>query len=202
MEHDIILQTPLLSKEFITDLYKASYIEVPHFKQVFGPNNRRWHDYMDVKSAVMEPKFLIPIAKNFAAMAENVGAKQVATMGFGAAGVVGAIVQESKKLGGVIMRDEKRDYGNTNPILARHVDEEICVVDDILNSGGSVMKAITLLRTAGAKQIAVFTIFEFDKGRGRKVLEEEGIKLISLAKLKRHNHKDDVRIPTLTTPQE
>lgn len=197
MKHKLIVQTPLFEKDFLVELYKTALTEIPHYEQVYGADGTRWHWYIDLKKPLLDPHFLKPIAKHFAYLAEKLGAEQVATMGYGAAGMVGSIVMASDVLSGAILRDKRKQYGNIDPIISNQVKDKVCIVDDLLNSGTNAMKTVMTLRTEKVEPIACLNVFEFANGKGRKRLEKEGIKVMSLVKLE--NNKDYLKnIPPLT----
>ncbi len=91
----------------------------------------------------------------------------------------------------------KRKYGLPGEISVRQITgysekelflngieagDRVCLVDDVLSTGGTLIAIVKALRSMGA--ILVDTVVVVEKGEGRKRLEEElGIKVKTLAKV-------------------
>ena len=102
------------------------------------------------------------------------GADYVATMGYGAAAFVGSIITSSDKLKGLIVRSSDKEYGNERNIIGDIADgKKVVVIDDLINSGDSILEMINLLRQEGAQTIGALSVFEFASGKGRARLENE-----------------------------
>ncbi len=85
-----------------------------------------------------------------------------------------------------IVRKEPKDHGT-----ARYVEgtenlkpgASLLVLEDVVTSGGSSIKAVERLREAGYKPVAVLTVVDREEG-GRAAIEALGIKLIALTTFK------------------
>lgn len=85
-----------------------------------------------------------------------------------------------------IVRKEPKDHGT-----ARYIEgvenlrpgASVLVVEDVVTTGGSSLKAIERLREAGYKPEAVLTVVDREQG-GREAFEKVGVKLVSLMTLK------------------
>ena len=53
------------------------------------------------------------------------------------------------------------------------------VVDDVVTTGGSTLRAIEAIEAEGGKVLFAFVLVDREEG-GRQVLEERGVKVISL----------------------
>ncbi|MEM6336735.1 MAG: hypothetical protein AAF752_09210, partial [Bacteroidota bacterium] len=61
--------------------------------------------------------------------------------------------------------------------------QPVVLLDDILNSGRSAVKALSLLRGDGYRVVGLFTLFNFTWGGGRARMEQEGLWVDSLLDL-------------------
>lgn len=184
MKHKLLEISPHIDEEFITDLYRKSFEPVSKDDPLFSPEGKRWVWYIDLKGVLVSKKYLTPVTEAFVKIAEEKGVNVVAGMGMGAAGMIGAMVQESENIDGIIIRDKPKLYGNTSQIHGMNLDGNVCIIDDLMNSGNSNYKSIRALRRSNIETKFVFNVFEFgEKNKGRKKLEAEGIEVISLAKL-------------------
>ena len=202
MRHKILTSASSFPDEFYLEIYEKSLIEIEHFKQIYGPNDKRWRWFIDAKSVLLQPKYCKPIAKLFALAAEKMGADYVATMGYGAAAFIGSIITYSDKLGGLIVRSSEKEYGNDRDIIGDVPEgKKIVVIDDLINSGDSILKMKNILHKEGAETIGALSVFEFADGRGRKRLDNENIRLVSLAKLEPIGNSLPKAMPIVVRPE-
>ena len=104
----------------------------------------------------------------------------------GGAPLVGAIVfrsyKENNSLRGFVVREKKKTYG-TKKIVEGELKEgtRVIMVEDVINTGGSVLKAIGRLEKEGAEVYGVFCVV--DRGdETEKIFEEKGYKFFSIFK--------------------
>lgn len=184
MRHKILTATSALPDDFYLEIYKQSVVEIDHFKQIYGPSGKRWRWFIDAKSTLMQQRFSKPIAKIFALAAKRMGADYVATMGYGAAAIIGSITTYSDSLDGLIIRSDSKKYGNDRDIIGPiPKGKKVVMIDDLINSGKSALQMANLLRQEGAEVIGMLSVFEFYNSKGREKLANEDIELVSLAKL-------------------
>ena len=115
------------------------------------------------------------------------GVEQVAGFGYGAFPIVCAVVgqgtAEAPFRGGFI-RERRKAYGRRRlvegPLDRAH---PVALVDDILNSGRSAVRAAGLLRADGFTVAGVVTLFNFTWSGGKARLESEGLWVESLLEL-------------------
>jgi len=84
-----------------------------------------------------------------------------------------------------IVRKQTKDHG-TGKLLegAAQAGDRVVVVDDVLTSGGSVIKAVQAARDAGLKVSHALVIVDRQEQDGRKKVEDLGVTLISLLTIK------------------
>ena len=80
-----------------------------------------------------------------------------------------------------VVRKQAKDHGLGKLIegVVRSGDQAL-IVDDVLTSGGSLLKAITAARQAGLSIHQALVIVDRQEQNGRARVEQEGISLISL----------------------
>lgn len=84
-----------------------------------------------------------------------------------------------------VVRKQAKDHG-TGKLLegAARAGDRAVVVDDVLTSGGSVIKAVQAARDAGLNVSHALVIVDRQEQDGRKKVEELGVTLISLLTIK------------------
>ena len=60
-----------------------------------------------------------------------------------------------------------------------HKGDRVVVIEDVITTGASALRAITALRAAGADLKGVLALVDREEG-GREVLEGEGLTVVSL----------------------
>ena len=99
------------------------------------------------------------------------------TAGIAHAAIVGHLLQ--MPMGYV--RGGAKDHGRKNQIEGRlEPGQKVVVVEDLISTGGSVLEVVDVLRSAGAEVLGVVSIFTYGMEKGRKRLEEAGVKNLSL----------------------
>lgn len=103
---------------------------------------------------------------------------QVAGYGFGAYALVCAVLSApvTPPFDGGFIRDRKKSHGRRR-LVEGPLDRSkpVVLLDDILNSGRSAMKAVELLRSDGFRVAGLMTLFNFTWSGGRQRVESEGI---------------------------
>lgn len=54
------------------------------------------------------------------------------------------------------------------------------VIEDLISTGGSSLKAVEALEEAGAEVVGIAAIFTYGLAKGKQLLEESGTKLVTL----------------------
>lgn len=89
---------------------------------------------------------------------------------------------DGNTLKSVVIRKEKKDYGKGNmiePVQFLHKDAKILIVEDVVTTGGSILKAVESARNEGYIVKNTICIVDREEG-GKENLKENGIDLISL----------------------
>ena len=114
------------------------------------------------------------------------GISQVAGYGFGAYSLVCAVLASSgpTSFKGGFIRDQRKSHGRRR-LVEGPLDKTkpVALLDDILNSGRSAVRAIGLLRRDGYEVAGLTTLFNFTWSGGRTRVETEGLWVDSLLDL-------------------
>ena len=99
-------------------------------------------------------------------------------------GVAVVSALDRKILNALIVRKEAKGHGTQAWIEGPLPPEGSCVtvLEDVVTTGGSSLKAVEKLRDAGCRVERVVTIVDRQEG-GEEAMKEAGIKLVSLFKL-------------------
>lgn len=116
-------------------------------------DNRLVLSYPDIRRLVIEA---------FAAKAKGFGEID-AIAGVATAGIPhGALLAEKMNLPFIYVRDKAKGHGRQNQIEGR-IEEggKVLVVEDLISTGGSVLKAVDVLRQANVEVMGVIAIFTY-----------------------------------------
>lgn len=84
-----------------------------------------------------------------------------------------------------VVRKQAKDHGTGQLIEgAAKTGDRVAIVDDVLTSGGSIIKAVQAARDAGLKVSHALVIVDRQEQDGRRKVEGLGVTLISLLTIK------------------
>ena len=134
--------------------------------------------YVDIKKASTKYDILELMGTM---LAEKVKGDILAGVELGAVPLTAITAIKAKK-DYLIIRKEKKGYGTSKLIEGDYKEgQEVDIIEDVVTTGGSVLRAIKLLRDAGLKVNRVICVVDREEG-GKENLEKEGVELISLVK--------------------
>ncbi len=137
--------------------------------------------YIDIKKASTNPEILKKIAKLMAEYTE--GYEILAGMELGAVPLVVALSLETN-LPYVILRKEKREHGTNKQIEGVEINgKRVLLVEDVTTSGGSVVKAIQIIRENKGIVDEIIVIVDRESGAEEKLrnVDVSFIPLISVS---------------------
>lgn len=136
-------------------------------------DNRKLLSYPEVRNFVKEG--LISLVNEYFPSTECIAG--VATAGI----PHGAILADSLGLPFIYVRSKPKEHGLTNTIEGdlRH-GQRVLVVEDTISTGGSSLKAVSDLRTAGAEVIGMIAIYKYGFESAQKRFADEGVLLKTL----------------------
>lgn len=140
--------------------------------------------YIDIKKASTNPGVLKLIAVEIKNKIQEISI-QGDSIGCVALGGVPIAVAVSLETGLplVIVRKETKDYGAKGQIIGDpKPGSSIILVEDVTTTGGSVLKAIKILKEEGLKVHYVLVVVDREEGASGN-LKKIGVELISLARI-------------------
>lgn len=140
--------------------------------------------YLDLRLTTTDAEGAFLAARFLLAEAARLGADRVGGPTLGADPIVGAAVAWSIKQGrplrGFLVRGEQKKHG-TGRLIEGHCEagSKVIVLDDVVTSAGSIVRAIAAVREAGAEVVAAFCLVDRNGG-GREALAELQVPLCSV----------------------
>jgi len=141
----------------------------------------------DFRNIFLKPKSLNLIVDIFWDLFGEKYPFQVGGQEIAAIPLVSAIVfksqQINKPVNGFIIRKSRKPIGLQKIIEGELNENKIILVDDLINSGSTILRQIKIIENAGKKVDCVFILTRFRDEKYYKFLAEKNIKLISLFNL-------------------
>ncbi|NPA41338.1 MAG: orotate phosphoribosyltransferase [Aquificae bacterium] len=171
-----------LKKLIIERSLKVS--EEPVFKLSSGKLSRY---YVDLKQITFDPEGAYLVGKLMYELVGEFGPDAVGGLTLGADPIAYAVsfvsYMDGKPLKPFVVRKEPKGHGMKRQIEGLVKEgERVAVVEDVVTTAGSSLKAVKACREAGLEVIGVFTIVDREEG-GKENIEAEGLSLFSLFKL-------------------
>jgi orotate phosphoribosyltransferase len=140
--------------------------------------------YIDIKKASTNPKILKLIAieiKN-EIVKKSISGTYIGCVALGGVPIAVAVSLETG-LPLVIVRKEKKDYGTKGQIIGDpKPGSSVILVEDVTTTGGSVLKAIEILKEEGLEVHYVLVVVDREEGASGN-LKKNGVELIPLARI-------------------
>lgn len=154
--------------------YKKPFTWSSGWKSPIYCDNRLSLSYPDVRSYIKRC-LSFAVTDNFK--------KPDVIAGVATAGVPqGALVAEELGLPFVYVRPKPKDHGMENLIEGRiEKGQSVVLIEDLISTGGSSLKAATALRDAGAKVAGMVAIFTYGFETAEKNFNTEGVDLVCLS---------------------
>ena len=132
--------------------------------------------YIDIKKASTNPKVLFLISQLMAERMQigNIRPDRIAGVVLGSVPLAAAL-SLATGIPYIMIRKEKKDHG-TGKLIEGDLEpgDRVLVVEDVITTAGSSIKAIHTLREAGAQVTDVISVIDREGG-GRENLEAEGV---------------------------
>jgi orotate phosphoribosyltransferase len=144
-------------------------------------SGRRSRYYLDKYRFETDPELLAGLGRELAAMvAEHApAAERLAGPELGAVPLAAATAIASR-LPYVIVRSQAKGYGTGNRIEGVFcAGEAVCVIEDVVTSGGALLEAVGALREAGLDVVAAICVVDRGEG-GAEALAAAGVRFRSL----------------------
>jgi len=141
---------------------------------------------LDTRIPMLDGELFSEVGAVIADRLRGQGLHQVVGYGFGAYPLVCSVlsVEGSTPFKGGLVRDERKEHGRRRLVEGPiDPDEPVVLLDDIINSGRSASRALSLLRREGLEVAGLLTLFNFTWSSGQARIEEEGLWVDSLLDL-------------------
>lgn len=139
--------------------------------------------YIDIKKASTNPQVLYLISQVMAEKMqdENLRPNRIAGVVLGSVPLAAALSM-AVGIPYVMVRKEKKDHGTSKLIEGDlNIGDKVLVIEDVITTAGSSVKAIETLRESGADIIGVLSVIDREGG-GRENLKSIGVELWALVK--------------------
>lgn len=168
-------------KDLADALKECGAIKFGDFILASGTKSRY---YVDIKKASMSPVLLKMIAGRISEVLKLRSFKADYVGGIALGGVPIAVsVSLETGLSLLMIRKEAKDYGTKGQIVGDIVPgKEVVLVEDVTTTGGSVKKAIHVLRENGLVIRHVITVVDREEGAS-KAMAQDDVELISLVRI-------------------
>ncbi|EON76293.1 Orotate phosphoribosyltransferase [Lunatimonas lonarensis] len=139
--------------------------------------------YCDNRLALSYPKVRSYIKDAIVAVVSEHFAEAEAIAGVATAGIPqGALTADALNLPFLYVRSKPKGHGMENMIEGKVTPgQRVVVIEDLVSTGGSSLKAVEDLRAAGFVVMGMVCIFTYGFDIARENFEKAGVKLISLS---------------------
>ncbi|WP_404302116.1 orotate phosphoribosyltransferase [Paenibacillus sp. DP01] len=139
--------------------------------------------YCDNRLTMSYPEVRELIADSFAALIREQYPETEVIAGTATAGIPHtAWVAQKLNLPMAYVRDKAKGHGKENQIEGRiSAGQKVVVIEDLISTGGSSIKAAQAVEQAGAQPLAVLAIFSYQLDKATQAFEEAGVKLQTLS---------------------
>ncbi|PMP68876.1 MAG: orotate phosphoribosyltransferase [Thermodesulfobacterium geofontis] len=173
----ISLNILTLKNEILKYLLERAFLYSPE-KPFILSSGKESPYYLDCRKVTLYSPAFSLIGALFWQKIKYLGVEGVAGMSIGADPIVCAILskanEENLPLEGLLIRKEPKKYG-TQKQIEGNIKEEMSVVlvEDVVTTGGSVLKAAEILEKERVEIIKIFALIDREEG-GRKNIEAKG----------------------------
>lgn len=139
--------------------------------------------YCDNRLTISYPEIRDLIAEGFARLIRERYPETEVIAGIATGGIPhGAFVAEKMKLPMIYVRDKAKGHGKENVIEGvLRPGQKVVLIEDLISTGGSSLKAALAVRAAGAHPLAVLAIFTYQFDKAAESFAAERIDLQTLS---------------------
>lgn len=138
--------------------------------------------YCDNRVTLSFPEVRKSIANGFAEIAVQHFKESTLVAGVATGAIAhGVLAAEQLQLPFVYVRSSAKDHGLGNLIEGRyHEGDKVLVIEDLISTGMSSLKAVDALRNANTEVLGMVSIFTYGFKKSETAFKEKNCKLISL----------------------
>ena len=139
--------------------------------------------YCDNRLTLSYPEVRKMIAEGFVSLIKENYPDTEVIAGTATAGIPhAALVADKLQLPMIYIRDKAKGHGKQNQIEGQlQAGKKVIVIEDLISTGGSSLKATTAVKEAGAKATAVLAIFSYQLNDATEAFSKESIPLQTLS---------------------
>jgi orotate phosphoribosyltransferase len=158
--------------ELATRLLERAYLEGDFVLR----SGRRSRYYLDKYRFETDPPLLAGLGRELAALVGECGGDPELLAGPELGAVpLAAVTSIETGLPYVIVRKAAKEYGTANRLEGVFVaDQRVCVVEDVVTSGGALLSAVEALREAGLHVSAAICVVDREEG-GAEAIASAGV---------------------------
>ena len=170
-----------LAREMLKKVIKEKSLKTGTFKLASGVSSDL---FFDMKKTALDPKGAHMIASIMLQLPEVKAATFIGGVASGGIPIVAAMSCLSASFEvpkeAFFVRTERKKHGTESLIEGNFVpDMPVVLIEDVITTGGSVLKAVKAVREAGGIIDTVITVVDRLQG-GKEALAEAGINLVSI----------------------
>ncbi len=169
--------------EVASKLLDIGAIKLNHQKPFTWSSGWKSPIYCDNRLALSYPSIRTYIKNSLASAIQENFSKVECIAGVATAGIPqGALVSEELGLPFVYVRPKPKEHGMGNLIEGKiEKGQKVVLVEDLISTGGSSLKAAQAMREAGFDVIGMVAIFTYGFEQSEKSFQEEKIPLVCLS---------------------
>lgn len=164
----------------LSTLRELSVLHAPEGKPFILKSGKESMTYVDVRLTALNPRGLLTLAVDLHREVFQVdGAKLVAGVVLGGCPLATAVsfhayrCDELNPLNVLYVRPEAKDHGTGKLIEGKfEPGQGVVLIEDVITSGGSSLKAMAALRDAGLEVKAVVAVLDREEGGGERISAE------------------------------
>lgn len=139
--------------------------------------------YCDNRLTMSYPEIREKVADGFVTLIKELYPEAEVIAGTSTAGIPHAAwVSQKLNLPMVYIRDKAKGHGKQNQIEGKLLPgQKVVVIEDLISTGGSSLKAALAVKEAGAEPLAVLAIFTYQFQSAIQAFTDEGIDLHTLS---------------------
>lgn len=149
---------------------------------------------IDAKKAIMQPRGFSAMGRLVAAEAERLGATAVGGMTMGADPIACSALAGGADVKAFFVRKEPKDHGAGKQVEGPDLapGERCLMVEDVVTTGGSTIKAIEVIRNAGYEVVGVVAVCDRLAGGAEALEAAAGAPFVALTTIDEvHPDRDD-----------
>ncbi len=165
----------LVASEIAEKLLQIKAIKLSPQKPFIWASGKESPIYCDNRISLSYPKVRSYIIKSFVETIKDQFSQTEAIIGVATAGIPhGALIADALELPFAYVRSKAKAHGRQNLIEGEiKAASKVLLIEDLISTGGSSMKAVHALREAGHEVLGVLAIFEYGFKQAAMLFEKE-----------------------------